>query len=70
MSIKIGDVDLFDTAINTEFRIAVLERVVDRLLKTAPPGTLSTPDMESIREEVLQLMQKKYPSAGLTQKPK
>lgn len=69
MSIKIGDVDLFDTAINTEFRIAVLERVVDRLLKTAPPGTLSAPDMERIREDVLREMQRKYPSAGLARKP-
>ncbi len=67
--IKIGDVDLFDTTINTEFRIAVLERVVDRLLRTAAPGTILPADMEQIREEVLKEMQKKYPSAGLTRQP-
>jgi hypothetical protein len=67
--INIGGVNLFDTAINTEFRIAVLERVVDRLLRTAAPGTLLPADMERFREEVLKEMQKKYPNAGLTRQP-
>ena len=70
MSIKIGDVDLFDSAVNTEFRVAILERVIDRLLRAAPPGTLSPQDMEKIRAEVLAEMQKKYPSAGLGWKAK
>lgn len=70
MSIKIGDVDLFDSTINTEFRVAVLERVVDRLLKAAPYGTISPQDIERIRDEALTEMQKKYPSAGLSKRPK
>jgi|LakMenEpi03Aug12_release.lakeMendotaPanAssembly.Ray.scaffolds.fasta_scaffold5542907_1 hypothetical protein len=70
MSIKIGDVDLVDSAINTEFRISVLEKVVDRLLRAAPYGSISPQDIERMRDDALSELQKKYPNAGLTKKPK
>lgn len=68
MSIKIGEVDLFDSAINTEFRVGVLERVVDKLLRAAPFGAISPQDIDRIRDEVLAEMQKKYPNAGLAKR--
>lgn len=64
----IGGIDLTDSIINTEFRLGVLERVVDKLLRVAPPGALSEQDMMCIRDEVLKAMQKKYPDAGISQK--
>ena len=68
MSLSIGGIDLTDSIINTEFRLGVLERVVDRLLRVAPLGTVTETDMKKIREEVLQTLQKKYPEAGITTK--
>jgi hypothetical protein len=65
MSIHIGGINLADSVINTEFRLSVLERVVDKLLLTAHSGTLTVQDMEKIRKEVLESMQKKYPEAGI-----
>lgn len=68
MSLSIGGIDLTDSIINTEFRLGVLERVVDRLLRVAPLGTVTDADMKKIRDEVLQALQKKYPEAGITTK--
>lgn len=65
MGIFIGGIDLADSVINAEFRIGVLERIVDRLIRAAPPGTLAQADMENIRKEVMQQLQGKYPDAGI-----
>lgn len=67
--INVGGINITDSVINTEFRLGVLERIVDKLLRVAPPGTLSVSEMESIRAEVLSAMKKKYPEAGITSKP-
>jgi hypothetical protein len=68
MSIQIGGINLADAIVNSEFRIAVLERIVDRLLKVSPPGTLTPEAMEVIQSETIQMLQKKYPQAGLQKK--
>ena len=68
MSIKIGDIDLVDSVINTEFRVAVLEKILDKVLRTAPPGTLTQFDVETIRSQTFEELKKKYPMAGLTKK--
>ena len=68
MSIKIGDIDLVDSAINTEYRVAVLEKVVDLLLRSVPQGAISPQDIARMREEALSDMQKKYPNAGLVKR--
>jgi hypothetical protein len=65
MGISIGGIDIANSIINTEFRILVLEKIVDRLLQVAPPGVLSAMDMEKIRDEALTSIQKKYPEAGI-----
>lgn len=69
MSINIGGIDITDTLINTEYRIGVLERVIDKLIAVAPPGTLTANDMEQIRNDVFSSMQRKYPNAGISKKP-
>ena len=65
MGISIAGIDLADSVINAEFRIGILERLVERLARAAPPGTLTQSDMENIRKEVLEALKKKYPSAGI-----
>jgi hypothetical protein len=66
MAITISGIDVANSIINTEFRLLVLEKVIDKLLQVAPPNILSGQDMEKIREEALTAVQKKYPEAGIT----
>jgi hypothetical protein len=68
MSISYGGIDLTDSVINAEFRLGVLERVIDRLVRAAPPGTLTDAMVAEIRKQVITDMQRKYPQAGITQK--
>ena len=68
MSISIGGINLGETVINTEFRINVLERVVDKLISHAPSGALTTECMEQIRKDALKALQEKYPNAGIGRK--
>ena len=68
MGISIAGIDLTDSVINAEYRIGVLERIIDRLLRVAPTGTMNDADMRAIRAEVLAALQKKYPDAGISTK--
>jgi hypothetical protein len=65
MSIKIGGIDLADAVINSEYRIGVLEKIVERLAQYAPPGCISQGFIDEARDKTLKEMQKKYPDAGL-----
>ena len=66
MSISIGGIDITDALINTEFRVGVLEKVIDRLIRAAPPNTVTDAVVEEIRKDVLKEMQKRYPHAGIS----
>ena len=68
MGMRIGDIDIPDSIIDAEFRITVLEKVIDRLLRVAPPGTLTEKDINIFRDEAIELLQKKYPASGITKK--
>ncbi|ASP70389.1 hypothetical protein CDO28_01665 [Sinorhizobium meliloti] len=65
MSISVGGVNLLDTALNTELRVMVLEKIIDRLIAVAPPGTLTQPMLDEIRKECVSSMKRKYPQAGI-----
>lgn len=69
MSFKINNLDLYQSAIQTEYRIAVLERVVDHLLKYNPAAA-SALSMEMIRTQVLADLQRKYPNADIYLEPR
>jgi len=64
MSIKIAGVDLFSQGLDNEFRIAVLERLVEQILKKHP-NVLGPNELEQIRKEIVVNLQKKYPEAGI-----
>jgi hypothetical protein len=68
MSIHIGGLDLTDTVVNLEFRMGVLERVMDKVSAFVPAGALTQADLEAIRDQVMKDMQKRYPDLGLTPK--
>jgi len=65
MGIKIGGIDLASAVINNEHRIAVLEKIVERLSQHAPPGAIDQDDIERFRREALEELQEKYPDAGI-----
>ncbi len=66
MSVSIGGIDLAASAINTELRLGVLEKLVERLFLFVPPEAISQEDVEQMRKEAFEELQKKYPNAGLS----
>ena len=59
-------INLPEAMINAEWRIGVLERIIDKLIGASPPGIVSAPDLEKWRTESLADIQKKYPAVNLT----
>lgn len=59
-------INLPESMINAEWRIGVLERIIDKLIGAAPRGTVSAQDLEIWRAESLAEIQKKYPAVNLT----
>ena len=68
MGISICGIVVTDALINSEYRLGVLERIIDRLIRAAPPGTITDADMAVIRKEVLRSLRQKYPDAGISEK--
>ncbi len=64
MGIKFGEIDATQI-LDNEFKIMVLERIVDKLLLATPGVAIS---IESIRKEVVAQIQKKYPNSGIEYK--
>ncbi len=68
MGIKLGEIDSIQI-LDNEFRIAVLERVVDLLLKKNPSlEAFSVADLNIIRDEVVLKLKEKYPNSGIEYK--
>lgn len=67
MSISVGGINLVDGVIDAQYRIAVLERIVEHLAAKSPAGTLTQADIERFQSEALAELQRKYPSAGIQQ---
>jgi hypothetical protein len=68
MSISIGGINIADSVLNLEFRLGVLERIIDTLGQRGQLGSLNQAEIEAIREQVLADLQKRYPDAGITKK--
>lgn len=69
MSISVGGIDLSNSLIECEWRIGVLESLLDRVIPQLVPGTVTPQLIEQIRSEVFANLQKKYPQAGLSRTP-
>jgi len=70
MSINIGGLDLTDSVINLEFRMGVMERLMDKMTTFVPPGAITQADLDRIRAEVTKDLQKRFPELGITPKTK
>lgn len=65
MSIKVGGIDIANTVINNEMRIIVLEKIIEKLVSSSMSPSISNSDIERFKEEAFEMLQEKYPSAGL-----
>lgn len=68
MGIKIGEVDVVSQIIENEFRVSVLERLVELLLgriSTMGGSPISPQDLAQVRHEVVEHLKKKYPNSGI-----
>ncbi len=63
MGIKFGEIDAAQIVEN-EFRIMVLEKVVDTIMANVPTASLRL-DVRQIRRDVIEQLKKKYPNSGL-----
>ena len=66
MGVKFGEIDA-DQILDNGFRIMVLERVLDVLL-AANPAAVASLNMDVIRQDVVNELQKKYPNSGISLK--
>ena len=68
MSISVGGINIPETLIMCEWRLGVVERILDMTLQMLPPGSITPQMVEKIRGEVFDELKKKYPDAGLSRK--
>lgn len=68
MSISVGGINIPESLIMCEWRLGVVERILDRTLQMLPPGSITPQMVEQIRGEVFEELKKKYPDAGLSRK--
>ncbi len=59
------EIDWREVVINCEWRIGVLELIIDRLIEVVPPDTVTPKRLEDWRREALAELRIKYPHAGL-----
>jgi|SaaInl85LU_5_DNA_1037374.scaffolds.fasta_scaffold02584_8 hypothetical protein len=67
MGVKFGDIDA-NQILENEFRIGVLEHVIDALTRTNPGLSLTKKEIEDIRENVANGLKRKYPNSGIEYK--
>lgn len=65
MSISVGGINLAEAAIDAQYRISVLERIVEHLVNRAAPGVITPHDIKRYQDAALGDLQRKYPDAGI-----
>jgi hypothetical protein len=68
MAIKFGEIDATQILEN-EYRISILEHIVNILVQRAPGAAPTKEEMAQIQTMVLRRMQEKYPNSGIGLKP-
>jgi len=71
MGIKIGDIDIAQQTLDNEFRLGVLERLLERIVNSNPGLTKPNQvELNQMRQEVVEQLKKKYPNSGIELKNK
>jgi hypothetical protein len=65
MAISVGGIDLAGGVVDAQYRIAVLEKIVQYLVNRMP-GTIGPADIKRFQDEAFEELRRKYPDAGLT----
>lgn len=66
MGINIGGIDIAQSALDAEFKVTVLEKIVEKMLnKMGGTAIISEVELNEIRENAFKELQIKYPNAGL-----
>ncbi|WP_396179647.1 hypothetical protein [Flavobacterium sp.] len=66
MGIKIGDIDIANQIIDNDFRIGVLEKILEKLLNSNKNLVLPTQmEIEDFREKTATELKAKYPNSGI-----
>lgn len=65
MGIKFGEVDA-NQILENEFRINVLERLLDLVIRKSGTVAVAPSELEEIRRAVVADLQKKYPNSGIS----
>lgn len=65
MGIKFGEIDA-NQILENEYRIKVLEQLVDLLINRSAPGIIKPDDIERIRNDIIEHLQEKYPESGIS----
>lgn len=66
MSVSIGGINIPESLIMCEWRLGVVERLLEQVMPSLPYGTITQAKIDKIRADVFAELQKKYPDAGLT----
>ena len=68
MGINIGGIDITNSVLNSELRIAILEKTVQLLIERSTETPITQTEIDLIREAAKQDLIKKYPDAGIQKK--
>ena len=68
MGLSVGGIDLAQQGIENEFRIGLLEGLVELLVRRTGAG-ISPADLNGIRQETFANLQGKYPHSGIRFEP-
>jgi hypothetical protein len=64
MAIKFGEIDATQILEN-EYRIGILEHVVNLIMQRALNAAITPQEMASIQQNVIKRLQEKYPNSGI-----
>ena len=64
MGVKFGEIDA-SQILENEFRINILERILDLMIQRNPGLRISERDLEQIRRNTITMLQQKYPNSGI-----
>lgn len=66
MGIKIGDIDIAQQTLDNEFRLGVLERLLESIINNnADLKKPNQAELNKMREEVVNKLKIKYPNSGI-----
>ena len=70
MSVRVGGIDLTAGVVDAQYRVAVLEKVLELVISRLPAGSITDNEIKTIQDEAFIALQKRYPDAGIKREGK